>query len=51
MSVNPGFGGQKFIGSALGKLAEARRRIDASGRGLVVVIRRVSATDLRVEIY
>jgi ribulose-phosphate 3-epimerase len=32
MSVNPGFGGQKFIHSALGKLAEARRRIDASGR-------------------
>ena len=32
MSVNPGFGGQKFIPSALGKLAEARRRIDASGR-------------------
>src|SRR5579872_4723989 len=29
MSVNPGFGGQKFIRSALGKLAEARRRIDA----------------------
>jgi ribulose-phosphate 3-epimerase len=32
MSVNPGFGGQKFIASALGKLAEARKRIDASGR-------------------
>jgi ribulose-phosphate 3-epimerase len=32
MSVNPGFGGQKFIGSALGKLAEVRRRIDALGR-------------------
>jgi ribulose-phosphate 3-epimerase len=32
MSVNPGFGGQKFIHSALGKLAEARRRIDAGGR-------------------
>ena len=32
MSVNPGFGGQKFIHSALAKLAEARRRIDASGR-------------------
>jgi ribulose-phosphate 3-epimerase len=32
MSVNPGFGGQKFIRTALRKLAEARRRIDASGR-------------------
>ena len=32
MSVNPGFGGQKFIGSALEKLSLARKRIDASGR-------------------
>ena len=32
MSVNPGFGGQKFIPTALDKLAEARRRIEASGR-------------------
>ena len=32
MSVNPGFGGQKFIPSALDKLREARRIIDASGR-------------------
>lgn len=31
MSVNPGFGGQKFIPSALTKLAEARRMIDESG--------------------
>jgi ribulose-phosphate 3-epimerase len=28
MSVNPGFGGQKFIPSTLAKLADARRRID-----------------------
>ena len=34
MSVNPGFGGQKFIISALDKLGEARRRIDASGRAV-----------------
>ncbi|WP_406672456.1 ribulose-phosphate 3-epimerase [Natronospira sp.] len=32
MSVNPGFGGQKFIPSTLDKLREARRRIDASDR-------------------
>jgi len=32
MSVNPGFGGQKFIPSALQKLAEARKRIDAIDR-------------------
>jgi len=31
MSVNPGFGGQKFIPSALDKLREARKVIDASG--------------------
>jgi len=32
MSVNPGFGGQKFIPSALDKLREARQMIDACGR-------------------
>ena len=32
MSVNPGFGGQKFIGAVLPKLRAARRRIDASAR-------------------
>ena len=32
MSVNPGFGGQQFIPQSLGKIADARRRIDASGR-------------------
>jgi len=31
MSVNPGFGGQKFIPATLGKLREARQMIDASG--------------------
>ncbi|ULG68694.1 ribulose-phosphate 3-epimerase [Marinobacterium sediminicola] len=31
MSVNPGFGGQKFIPSTLTKLREVRQRIDDSG--------------------
>ena len=34
MSVNPGFGGQGFIDSALRKIGDARRRIDASGRDI-----------------
>ena len=32
MSVNPGFGGQAFIPSALDKLRRVRERIDASGK-------------------
>ena len=34
MSVNPGFGGQSFIPSALPKIAQVRERIDASGRDI-----------------
>ncbi len=34
MSVNPGFGGQGFIPSALRKIERARRLIDASGRDI-----------------
>ncbi|TNE75609.1 MAG: ribulose-phosphate 3-epimerase [Gammaproteobacteria bacterium] len=34
MSVNPGFGGQKFIPATLDKLREARALIDASGRDI-----------------
>lgn len=34
MSVNPGFGGQKFIPATLDKLREARKRIEASGRDI-----------------
>lgn len=32
MSVNPGFGGQRFIESALNKIAAVRRLIESSGR-------------------
>jgi ribulose-phosphate 3-epimerase len=34
MSVNPGFGGQSFIGEALRKIALVRKRIDESGRDI-----------------
>ena len=34
MSVNPGFGGQSFIDSALRKIEQARRLIDATGRDI-----------------
>lgn len=34
MSVNPGFGGQSFINSALRKVEAARRRIEASGKDI-----------------
>ncbi len=34
MSVNPGFGGQGFIDSALRKIEQARKRIEASGRDI-----------------
>ena len=34
MSVNPGFGGQSFIESALPKIEAVRKRIDATGRDI-----------------
>ena len=34
MSVNPGFGGQSFIESALRKIEDVRRRISASGKDI-----------------
>jgi len=34
MSVNPGFGGQKFIPETLDKLRAVRQKIDASGRDI-----------------
>jgi ribulose-phosphate 3-epimerase len=44
MSVNPGFGGQRFIESSLGKLKELRRRIDA-----VSEVQRGRPIDLEVD--
>lgn len=38
MSVNPGFGGQAFIPEALNKLRLTRKRIDASGRDILLEI-------------
>jgi ribulose-phosphate 3-epimerase len=38
MSVNPGFGGQKFIPEALAKLRAVRKRIDESGRKILLEI-------------
>jgi ribulose-phosphate 3-epimerase len=34
MTVNPGFGGQKFIENQLSKIEEIRRKIDAAGRSI-----------------
>ena len=48
MSVNPGFGGQAFIPSALDKLREARALIDASGMDIrLEVDGGVSAKNIR----
>ncbi|ALQ50313.1 ribulose-phosphate 3-epimerase [Nitrosomonas ureae] len=38
MSVNPGFGGQTFIPEALNKLRAVRKRIDASGKDIMLEI-------------
>lgn len=38
MSVNPGFGGQKFIPEALTKLTAVRQRIDAIGKDIMLEI-------------
>ena len=38
MSVNPGFGGQSFIPAALAKLTEARQRIAATGKPILLEV-------------
>lgn len=38
MSVNPGFGGQSFIPSALDKIAQIRKRIDQSGHDIRLAV-------------
>ena len=38
MSVNPGFGGQKFIVESLRKIADVRRLIDESGREIRLAV-------------
>lgn len=38
MSVNPGFGGQSFIGSQLKKVEALRRMIDASGKDIILEV-------------
>jgi ribulose-phosphate 3-epimerase len=38
MSVNPGFGGQKFIPATFAKLAKARQLIQASGKKVLLAI-------------
>lgn len=50
MSVNPGFGGQAFIPSALDKLRYVRERIDASGKPIRLEIDGGVKTDNIAEI-
>ena len=38
MSVNPGFGGQKFIPSQLGRIKRLRAMVEASGRDIIIEV-------------
>lgn len=38
MTVNPGFGGQAFLASQLGKIATVRRMIEAAGRAIALEV-------------
>ena len=38
MTVNPGFGGQAFLASQLGKIAALRRQLDAMDRGIALAV-------------
>lgn len=50
MTVNPGFGGQKFIASTLEKVADARRMIDLAGAHAVVEVDGGINTDNAAEV-
>ena len=47
MSVNPGFGGQSFIESALRKVQSARKLIDATGRDIRLEVDGIKAENIR----
>jgi len=38
MSVNPGFGGQKFIPQSLNKISSLKKMIDASGNDIMIAV-------------